>query len=112
MQITVRRHQHIFDFEFGDNLRGAYARDDDPEISRESAGSTIVEIFQRNHLTYRAPRNQSLPASELIGARLSSTCAASSKKSTSPVSSEYSAPTTSRPSFWINCSMISEPCRK
>ena len=35
-----------------------------------------------------------------------------SKKSTRPVSSEYSAPTTTRPSFWMSCSRISEPCRR
>ena len=35
-----------------------------------------------------------------------------SKKSTTPVSSEYSAPTTSRPSFWISCSSTSEPWRR
>jgi len=33
-----------------------------------------------------------------------------SKKSTTPVSSEYSAPTTRRPSLWIRPSMISDPC--
>src|SRR5580700_2629084 len=32
-----------------------------------------------------------------------------SKKSTTPVSSEYSAPTTKSPAFWIKCSMISDP---
>ena len=35
-----------------------------------------------------------------------------SKKSTSPVSREYSAPTIIRPSFWIRFSMISDPCRR
>ena len=35
-----------------------------------------------------------------------------SKKSTTPVSSEYSAPTTSSPSFSISCSSTSEPCRR
>lgn len=34
------------------------------------------------------------------------------KKSTTPVSSEYSTPTTSSPSFWINCSRTSDPCRR
>ena len=37
--------------------------------------------------------------------------AASSKKSTSPVSNEYSAPTTTSPSHRINCSRSSDPCR-
>ena len=39
-----------------------------------------------------------------IDARHQSASGAPSKKSTSPVSSEYSAPTTSRPSSWMSCS--------
>ncbi len=35
-----------------------------------------------------------------------------SKKSTTPVSSEYSAPTTNKPSLCTSCSMISDPCRR
>jgi hypothetical protein len=34
-----------------------------------------------------------------------------SKKSTIPVSSEYSAPTTTNPSVWIICSITDDPCR-
>src|SRR5215217_8241801 len=37
------------------------------------------------------------------------TAASPSKNSTIPVSREYSAPTTRRPSSWINCSRIGEP---
>jgi len=35
-----------------------------------------------------------------------------SKKSTTPLSNEYSAPTTSSPWLRTSCSMISDPCRK
>ncbi len=34
------------------------------------------------------------------------------RNSTTPVSSEYSAPTTRSPSFWISCSRTCEPCRR
>src|ERR1700679_1319927 len=113
MQKSIGSHVLLADREFGPHFRCAHLRDEDAEKTRQFADTDFIKILESDHFSpmLRASAAARDP-SQRIPPFYPSMSDNPSKKTTTPVSKEFSAPTTMSPAFWMSCSMTSEPCRK
>src|SRR5258708_6160057 len=85
VQIAIGRHDGLHHRQFAADACRADFRDEDAKMTRQLAGACLVERLRRTH----SHKFRTHALSYGIW----------SKKSTTPVSSEYSAPTTIKPAF-------------